>query len=301
MKRRWRVALAGFLLVTAPVGAQGCPSTGAGSETLRQMARDRFVVADAARDSLALALVACLSSEDPVLRDDIAFSALSTWLRGKQLDAVTVRTLGQRLLALVEGPPDDAGFRQPFAALGLAEVVRADRIDSLLPSPMIAQIAGAAVEYVEALRDYRAYDGETGWRHGVAHAADWLLQLGLHPRLDALTRERLLVALATQVAAQDGHVYVAAEPERLARAVFFAYDRGGLASEFWDRWLARIGDPAPAEHWGSALLTPDGAARRINTISFLQTLGLMARIAAPGPREQLLQLVDRELRRLIAV
>lgn len=298
--RPWSAALIGCVLISAPAGAQGCPSTGAGSETLRQLARDRFVVADAMRDSLALALLSCLSSEDPTLRDDVAFSGLSTWLRGKQLDALTVLTLGQRLLVLVEGSADPAGFRRPFAALALAEVVRADRIDSVLPPPMLAQIGAAAVAYMEALRDYRAYDSTTGWRHGVAHAADWMLQLGLHPRLDAAARQRLLVALATQVAAHDGHVYVAAEPERLARAVFFAYDRGGLAPEFWDRWLARIGDPAPAEHWGSAILTPDGAARRLNTISFLQTLGLMARIAAPAPREELLRLVDRELRRLIA-
>lgn len=301
VRRACSWALAGLVLAASPTDAQHCAGSAADSALLRRLAVERFTVPDDDRGALALKLVDCLSSPDPRLRDDIAFTALSVWLRGRQLQGTEVQALAERLLTRLTEPPDTGGFLRPFAILGLAEVARADRIDSVLAGDRLARLVDEATDHLETLRDYRAYDPTGGWRHGVAHAADLVLQLSIHPRVSETAKLRLLTAIATQVPAHDGHIYSAAEPERLARAVFFAFDRGGLALDVWDRWLAGIGSAAPYEHWGLAILTPDGAARRLNTVSFLHALGLMARVASPAPREALLLLVDRELRRLITV
>jgi hypothetical protein len=47
--------------------------------------------------------------------------------------------------------------------------------------------------------DYRGFDDKEGWRHGVAHGSDWLMQLALNPALDRGQLDQMLAAIATQV------------------------------------------------------------------------------------------------------
>lgn len=49
------------------------------------------------------------------------------------------------------------------------------------------------------MRDLRGFDAVQGWRHGVAHGADLLLQLALNPALRRVQAEALLAAIASQV------------------------------------------------------------------------------------------------------
>jgi len=270
-------------------------------DRLLALRTQRYVVSDSLRGPLALGLLSCLASRDPVLRDDVAASALSVWLRGKLLPASLVRELAGRTLGLLTAPRDTAGFAQSFGALVLSEIVRADRLDSTLTPLTLGAISEAAIAHMTAIRDYRGFDATEGWRHDVAHTADLILQLGMHPRVPTMTIERLLGALATQVGGHDGHLFLASEPERLARAVALIYGRGVLPAELWDGWLRGIADPGALGHWGNAFQTAGGMARRQNTLSFLYALGFAARVAAPTPHAALLALVDRELRRMIAV
>jgi hypothetical protein len=180
-----------------------------------------------------------------VLRDDLAFAAISRWSRDRQLAPATLQTMRTALIArLAPGAADPSGFARPFAALALAEVARADRIAPFLSADERADLVRAGTAYLRSLRDYRGFDANEGWRHGVAHGADLMLQLSLNPALDRAQLDALLAALAAQVM-PDGHFYVYGEGDRLMAPVFYIGRRGALTTEDWDAWFAALAAKRP--------------------------------------------------------
>lgn len=266
-------------LSALPLAASaGCPPEGQDRGSLVALKAGGFAVPDdAARQSLALALVACLGSPDAALRDGVAYEGLSTWLRAGALDAGTRLALLDRLQALLlPGAGDDEGFSPPFAALVLSEVARSDRIAAwMTPAQRVALVDAAAV-YVQGVRDYRGFDDAQGWRHGVAHGADLLMQLALNPALDKPQLDRILAAVASQVA-PSAHAYVHNESERLVRPVLFVLQRGLHDDAEWSAWVARISAPAPLASWSEAYASEAGLARRHNLRQFLFVLYAMLR------------------------
>ncbi len=153
-----------------------------------ELALGGFVIDDAAlRNALALGLMACLSDPNPDIRDGVAFEGTSTWLRGKSLAPETIQALYANLLVQIASTADANGFQQPFAALVLAEVARTDRIDSIFTPAMRNELVEVAANYLASVRDYRGFSETEGWRHGVAHGSDLVLQLVLNPNIDGGT------------------------------------------------------------------------------------------------------------------
>ena len=262
-------------LCCLPTPAQArCALAAEAAADLARWKASGFVVADRAqRNQRALALADCLGDADPQLRDGIAFEALSHWMRGKQLDGDGLRALQANLFRQLDG--DDAdGYRKPFAALVLSEVARTDRVEAWMTAEERARMAAAAADYLRSVRDHRGYvDGE-GWRHGVAHGADWAMQLVLNRQLMPADGMSLLSAVATQVAPIDGHAYAFGEPARLARPVVFAVARGDLDQVAVDAWLAGlVAALGPLPEGGRQAVW---WTRRANLENFLHTLGHMA-------------------------
>jgi hypothetical protein len=268
-----RAAVALLLaLLTVPAFA-ACPPLDHDAASLRTLKATQFVLADAAaKRTLAIGLVDCLGEPDPAVRDGIAYEALQHWMRAGDFDEGFLRRLREALYAGLEA--DDAnGVRRPFAALVLAEVARTDRLAPWMsPAERDAMLARATA-YVSGVRDYRGFEAGIGWRHGVAHGADWLLQLSLNPALDAAQLRRILEAVSLQVMPANGHAYVFGEPERLAQAVAYVARRGMLAETDWQAWLdvlsARLGPMPPTGDVG-------WLARRHDWVAFLSALYIQA-------------------------
>lgn len=261
--------------LSAPVSAQArCDLATEPPAALRQWKASGFPVADATDlDRRVPKLADCLGDPDPFLRDGIAFEALSAWMRGRQLDADTLRALGQQLLPQLD-EADPLGFRRPFAALVLSEVARTDRMQPWMTAVERARMVAAAAEYLRSVRDYRGYVDGQGWRHGVAHGSDWVLQLVLNKALQPSQVMSLLSALGTQVMPADGHAYGFGEPSRLARPVAYAVARGDLQRSAMDAWLANVSaslGPRP-ESDQQALWW----ARRANLENFLHALAYLS-------------------------
>jgi hypothetical protein len=207
------LALAGILSSTS-LGA-ACPPTGMSREQLLELQAREFAVAhNARRQALALDLVPCLGSADPALRDKSAFEARAAWVRGKPL------TAGPQLAADF---PDPTGVQRPFAILVLAEVVRVDRVEPFMTDGQLQQLVDASTRYLQSVRDYRGFDEREGWRHGVAHSSDLMLQLAVNPRTSKAQLDQLLAAIASQIAPPGEHFYVYGEGNRLAQAVVALY------------------------------------------------------------------------------
>lgn len=273
---RMCAAFAFALLLALPTAGAwaACPPAGQTVESLQALKAARFEVADAReRSALAQGLLACLGDPDPALRDGIAYEALTHWMRTGGFEAPELRDLRARLQAMLDGD-DPQGFRRPFAALVLAEVARTDRVAPWMTPGERAAMVESAASYLESVRDYRGFDAREGWRHGVAHGADWLMQLAQHPALEKPQLQRILAAVATQAVPGTAHAYVFGEPTRLAQPVLHAARRGLFDAEEWRSWLAtlqsRLGGRPPV------YTDPDWLARRHDLQAFLSALHLDA-------------------------
>ena len=273
---RIAVALMLSIAVSVPAAARQagseCPPAGSTVEQLRLLKIGKFVVPDAAaRRALALALTACLGHPDPEVRDGIAFEALSAWMRAGDLDRATLITVRDTLFSMLKAP-DPQGFRRPFAALVLAEVARTDRIKSWMSADERDALVRAAAAYLPTIDDYRAFSDTEGWRHGVAHTADLILQLMLNVEVTKAQLDRLLVAIATQVSPLRIMSYHAGEPERLARPVFFAAQRKLHTDAEWAAWFTELAKPGVAVTWSDSFKSELGLAKRHNLRAFLLSL-----------------------------
>lgn len=258
------------VLAAVPAFAGACPPSGWDAERLARLKQSGFVVEDAgARDALALELAECLGAPDPAIRDGIAYEALTSWMRKGELAPATLRTLRERLYTML-AQPDREGFAWPFAALVLSEIARTDRMSPWMTPAERATMVLRAVTYLESVRDYRGYEPDEGWRHGVAHGADWLTQLSLNPALDGPQLHRIVDAVATQAVPAAGVAYVFGEPQRLAAPIINAAQRGVRDENGWKAWFAallpRLGDPALA--WRD----PHWLARRHDLMAFLMAV-----------------------------
>lgn len=229
---------------------------------------------DEQRSALALSLVDCLGSADPQWRDGIAYSALSTWFDAGSIDVETMRAIHARLIAELDAKSaDKGGFRRSFAALVLAASVAADRTKRHLDADAYAQTVESAGTFFESIRDYRGFDARAGWRHAVAHGADLLTQLAIHPRTSNLQIDRILAALETQIAPASGHFYIYGEPERMALPVFHIAQRGLYSAQEWHEWLLGI---AAIPEDGSLFDSQAGLSRRHNLQAMLLVLHVNA-------------------------
>ncbi|MET0580346.1 MAG: DUF2785 domain-containing protein, partial [Pseudoxanthomonas sp.] len=269
------LALAGALLCSLPAwAADTCPPEGTDSASLQLLKQQDFAVEDSAtRDALAMGLLECLSSPDPQLRDGIAYEGLTAWMRGDKLDVEMRKRLRDRLYAMVE-EPDEAGFRAPFAALVLSEVARTDRVSPWMTPAERASMTRAAAQYLASVRDYRGFDDTQGWRHGVAHGSDWLMQLALNPALERAQLDAILSAVATQAVPEAGHAYVFGEPGRLARPVLYVAKRGVLSDADWSAWF--LGLPERIGPREKAYADTAWLARRHDLLAFLTSVYLEA-------------------------
>ena len=268
--------LAACATVPAPAAAQGSclPAAGYSRSDLDGLKQAEWRVGDdARRNALARALTACLADPDPALRDGIAFEAYAHWLRSRALSNETMLWLADDLQARLTAP-EGAGFERPFAALVLSEVARADRIDTYMTPERRASLLDASIAYFTSVRDYRGFDDREGWRHGVAHSADILLQLGLNPAFGKPDLTRIRDAIGTQLA-PEGHFYTYGESERMARPIIFIAQREVFTAEEWREWLVRV-TATPADAYSSQA----GLARRHNMMVFLSLLYVQADLSS---------------------
>ncbi len=274
-----------------------CIPEGHTRESLAELKANDFALeGEAVRNGFALAIVACLTSPDPALRDGVAYETLAGMLRGRKLSADTMKALGADLETRLQ-TADPEGFGPPFAALVLAEVVRADRIQPFLTEQDLDRITRLANQYVAGITDYRGFDREEGWRHGVAHGADLLMQLAMNPRVPRKGLELIRNAVAAQ-AGPVGHAYVHGEAERLARPVLLMSRRGVFTEAEWTGWFVRLAGPGPLATWDGAYTTPEGLARRHNLTAFLSALYLNASLGEDDSDDVILPGVESAIRAL---
>ena len=265
---KWFAMLAAVgLMLAAPAAAKegnGACTVARPAGELKSHAASFFPKAsDADLDALA----ACLGDPDPATRDDFAFALWSEGLRGKYLTPAQMRYALGLLTRMIAAPDDAAGFRRPFAALTLSEIARADRVEAFLTEAELHALTETAAAYLRGVTDYRGFIAGEGWRHGVAHGADLMLQLALNPRLSRADADRILSAVAAQVAPPGSHAYVHGEARRLARPILFLAKRTDIDDAAWGAWFQAL-HPDNAPRWQAPYASEAGLAAVHNSSAF---------------------------------
>ncbi|WP_182482127.1 DUF2785 domain-containing protein [Henriciella barbarensis] len=215
----------------------------------------------------------CLADPNPDIRDGIAYEGISGILRSEHAEEAELRELRQSLLArLADTESDPLGFSRPFAALALAEVARTDRTSPWMSQGERRTLLAAGADYTANVRDYRGFVEGEGWRHGVAHGADLLMQLSLNPEIGEGEAFMIAKAVFDAIGAIEAPVFSFEEPQRLARPILFLVQRGLLTEEQIAIWMEVLADPAPHDSWQDALQDDEAAARRENIRAFATIL-----------------------------
>jgi hypothetical protein len=253
-------------------------------------------------DTLGPALVSCLGSPDPEMRDGLAYELLTSWMRSGALSDSALRATTRTLIEGLGSGLGQAGketvFRRTFSALVLSEVVRRDNLQPFLAPEEAAQVLAAAVRYLEEERDLRGLSDKLGWMHGVAHGADLLWRLAMSPRLEQAGLERILQAVASKVAPSE-HAYIHNESDRLARVVGAVMRRGLVPSDTFARWLTEVATPKGMASWEEAFRREKGMAQLHNTKQFLRALHSQWTLEKADPaRGQLIPPLVSELQKV---
>ena len=271
-----RIVMVGALLsipsVAAAQAAGGCDMDWPDDHSYPAFAMRYFSGADAAAIDR---LLVCLADPNPEIRDEGAFTLWSLGLRGRSLSPALMLYANMRLQAAMAGPDDAAGVRRPFAALALAEVARADRIEAFLTDAELHALAQAAGAYLRGVIDYRGFVAGEGWRHGVAHGADLALQLALNPRLTRSDADLLLGAIAAQVAPSAPVSYIHGEAGRLAGPVLYLAKRADIDDAAWAAWFKAL-HPDASARWKAAYSDDAGLAAVHNSTAFAQAVYVSA-------------------------
>jgi hypothetical protein len=170
-----------------------------------------------------------LASTDPVLRDDVAFSAAERWiLREHRVSPAGLRTLMRLWTSNLDdglgSAADDRVFKRSFSALSLSLIAAADLSAPFLEAAEVNAFFDRVLDYFQRERDLRGFDAAHGWMHTVAHTSDTLKFLARNPSLSAGGDVRLLAAVRAKLESHDA-VFAWGENDRVALALHAALRR----------------------------------------------------------------------------
>ncbi len=252
--------------------------------------------------SLVDAMAANIGSPDPVLRDDLIYSALYHWITGDQLPAPLLRKLFRTVLDeqhLFYGSGEsgtDTVFTRTFSVLVVALLLDSHCRHPFLKPVEVKYALERVLAYAAEERDFRGYTLDHGWAHAGAHTADALDELARCTELDADDLTAILVTIRSL--AGNSVPYIHQEDERLSVAMVGVISCSALAPEALAAWIDSFADliDAPGEF-------PGNYYRRVNLIHCLRSLYFRLRRPATqielALKSTLLEHIDQVLGKMV--
>jgi len=207
-----------------------------------------------------------LASPDPRLRDTYGYGIAEAWIyREPKLSASDVRALARdwtaNLRRGIGSKDDDTVFLRSFSALDLSLVAALDLKQICLTPSDFAELLDAALAYLAAEKDLRAYDPQKGWIHATAHTADLLKFLARNDKLPEAAQEKIVGAIEAKLRVADV-AFTHGEDERLASALASLLVRADAAPDLLVPWLAHLKE-AGAELWRNEPFVDPAAYRSL--------------------------------------
>ncbi|HEU0214829.1 MAG TPA: DUF2785 domain-containing protein [Jiangellaceae bacterium] len=235
----------------------------------------------AALDDLTTDLVKMLGDGDPRVRDDIAYSVLSTWVSEGVYDELLAGLGDGLVLGLRVGLGEDGTdtvLRRSFSAVGLAAVIARDNAVHTLHPTTVLTWADRSVAWFLAERDLRGWVPERGWVHAGAHGADLLGTLAASRYLGPEELRVLLDVIAERLLIPTEHRFAAGEDDRLAFATMSLLHRDLVSVDELESWLDRV-----AALWADPLTPGEReSATRTNAVAYARALHLQLLLGVTG-------------------
>ena len=237
--RHWTPAALVLLVAALSLAAQPAPSR----DDWIALAKSGFVLPPERRAvDVLLGMNDLLFSTDPVLRDEVAYTAAERWiLRDKTVGAGELRQLLERWSRNLENGLGESGtdrvFGRSFSALCLSLIAAADLQSPFLAPAEVRALFDRMLDYFAREADVRGFDATRGWMHSVAHTSDALKFLARNPKLAAGADVRLLAAVRAKIEAADA-VFTWGENDRIALALHSAVRRNDADLAALEGWVA---------------------------------------------------------------
>jgi Protein of unknown function (DUF2785) len=216
-----------------------------------------------------------LSSPDPQLRDDLAYSILAHWIRSPQaLGPEQLTTLADRwrsnLRVRIGENGTNSVLLRSFSALCLSSIAERELKTPFLGPGTYHSFLNDALQYLHDERDLRGYDGKLGWIHATAHTADLLQALAMNPMLSHEEQARIYDGITERVRTAPD-VFSQGEQDRLAQTLLAILDRKDSDRQLFDTWLNAVESDDKAV-WQITPLKPERLAVYQNHTYLLQAL-----------------------------
>jgi Protein of unknown function (DUF2785) len=185
-----------------------------------------------------------LGSNDPELRDDLAYTITDVWLKyQKDLSAEQLNALADEWRANLRERIGESGndgvLKRSFSALCLASLAERDLKMPFLGEQRYRQLLESGLAYLREERDLRGFDPVLGWIHATAHTADLLAAMAENSLLHIDDQLRMLDAVATRLSSAH-QIYSYGEQDRLARVAATIALRKDCDTASFEKWLSKV-------------------------------------------------------------
>lgn len=215
-------------------------------------------------------LIDCLASKHPALRDEFAFTELSSRLRDNTFAPDELVDYFNQVTSSILSDKQTT-YHRSFLTLALSELARVDRKSPYLNQSQREQLVNIAVKLFSQTTDFTGFNEEVGYVHQIPHTADLVLQLALNPGIDKQQIIELSKSLAKVINPTPIHFYHYNEPDRLVRASVYLMMRSELKESYWQQWLGHLSTYKKGD-WNRAYEDNEGLAAMHNTQSYLNRL-----------------------------
>ena len=257
---KWTVMFVALFLMSFPVLAQSqAPAEGVRGKSLhdrefwRAIVKNRYAVpAGQPIFPLLRELTGYLGSRDPELRDDLAYSITTIWIKHqKQISTDELYSLlddwQANLRTGIGETGNDGILKRSFSALSLVALAERDLKMPFLGEERYRTFLANALAYLRDERDLRGFDPTLGWIHATAHTADLLAALAANPLLKNEDQGRLLDAIARRLSSAH-EIFTYGEQDRLSALAATIVARKDFDAPAFLNWLSAL-DAADQKVW----------------------------------------------------
>jgi hypothetical protein len=275
-----RTGLAAALGLVLTVGVTHGQAQERARDQWLALAKGEFAVpAGETAIGLLVEMNALLASPDPVLRDEVAYSAAAAWIMGKrQVAPDDLRRLVTLWTANLDDGlgevGDDRILKRSFSALCLSLIAAREVATPFLTAEEVERLFARLLDYFVRERDTRGFVAGRGWLHSVAHTADAFKFLARGSQWTPAQSARLLDAVRIKLEASDA-VFVWGDQERLGAALHAVVRRPDADAAGFDAWLTRWVEAHTALWKQGPQIEPQRFARVENAKQTLRALAAL--------------------------
>ncbi|MBM7094776.1 DUF2785 domain-containing protein [Bacillus sp. H-16] len=215
-----------------------------------------------------------IGSPDPELRDGLIYSTFAKWakddcLTDEQLQFLLTTCVGESHLFYHIGKcGDDSVFTRSFSALVIAAIMQKDRERRALPAEVVKETLEKTLLYLAREKDVRGFVKGKGWAHSIAHGADLLTSVTLHPSVSMECHEDILQAV--QDCLFKKVTYVDDEDERLTFVIEALLDKRIAAAQL-EQWIGKTSEKLE-EYLREEGHSLDFYRTKTNVVNFFKTV-----------------------------